>query len=69
MAVKSTKSVIHISLDNEILDSLNLVVKTLRKKGIKITKSSLLSSLFVSWMVDCNMEYEKIKKGEEKKNA
>lgn len=65
MAISKNKAIINISLDKEILESLNLVVNTLRKKGLKITKSSLLSSLFVSWMVDCNMEYEKIKKGEE----
>ncbi|MBO7716465.1 MAG: hypothetical protein J6S85_23065 [Methanobrevibacter sp.] len=69
MAVKSSKKVIHISIDKEVLDSINLVIKTLRNRGIKITKSSMFTALFTNWIKETFEELEEIRKGEEKKNA
>lgn len=64
--ISKDKVIVHISMEKEVLEALNIIVKVLRQHGLKVNKSTFLVSLFLKWM---DKEYDKALLKEEKENA
>lgn len=68
--VKKTNQRVTLTLPKDVIDSLEMVVKAFRKKGVMVNKSTLILSIFVQWLDYQNNEIEIAKAfKEEKKDA
>ena len=56
--VKDTKQRIMLTLPKDVIEALDTVVKAFNKKGVQVTKSTLILSIFVQWLDYQNGEIE-----------
>ena len=63
--IKDTNKRVMITLPKEVDESMELIIESFRKKGIKTTKSQFIVDIFLQWVLFQNGEIEKAVKEEE----
>ena len=69
--VKDSNKRLTLTLPKDVIESIDMVVKAFRDKGVMVTKSTLILSIYVQWLDYQNNEIEVCKafKGGKKRDA